>query len=68
MGGGGVGYRESSLEGINRFKMKEVLKGTESSAHGKKLSVVISRGLRKRMNRKTFCEEDKLGCHFEESD
>lgn len=34
-GGDSVGYRKSSLEGRNRLKKKEVLKGTKSSAHGK---------------------------------
>ena len=53
--------REGSLERGNRFKKKDVLKDTESSAHVKKLSVVISWGSQKRMNWKTFCEEDKLG-------
>lgn len=44
-------HRENSLEKRNSFRKKE------SSAHGKKLHVVISRGLLKGMNSKTFCEK-----------
>lgn len=59
--GVGGGHGESSWEGKNSFRKREVWKGTESSEHDQKLGVVILWGLWKEAGWQDFLWEREIG-------